>query len=126
MSASDNAREQAAIAAAAAADKHAEDIVAVDVSSHLALSDVFLVCTGKTARQVQAIVDHIMDSLQDAGTKPLHREGETLGEWVLLDYPEIVVHVQQPHTRETYRLERLWGDCPQLSLSAANAAQVTP
>ncbi|MFZ1670019.1 MAG: ribosome silencing factor [Candidatus Nanopelagicales bacterium] len=116
MTASQRAQEFAIAAAQAAADKLATDIVAIDVSSHLALSDVFVVCSASNERQVKAIVDNVEDRLLELGEKFLHREGERDGHWVLLDYPEIVVHVQLEQTRAFYRLEKLWNDCPALPL----------
>ena len=100
------------IAALAAADKLATNVVAIDVSSHLALSDVFVVCSAANDRQLHAIVDNVEDELRKRGQKPLHREGARDGNWVLLDYPDIVVHVLLAEARDFYRLERLWNDCP--------------
>lgn len=116
MTASKRAQEIAVAAAQAAADKLATDIVAIDVSSHLALSDVFVVCSAANERQVKAIVDNVEDRLLEMGEKFIHREGQRDGHWVLLDYPDIVVHVQLDQTRDFYRLERLWNDCPSLPL----------
>ncbi len=100
------------MAATAATDKLATDVVAIDVSSHLALSDVFVVCSANNDRQLSAIVDNVEDELRKIGQKPLHREGARDGNWILLDYPDIVVHVFLAEAREFYRLERLWNDCP--------------
>jgi len=116
VTASKRAQEIAVAAAQAAADKLATDIVAIDVSSHLALSDVFVVCSAANERQVKAIVDNVEDRLLEMGEKFIHREGQRDGHWVLLDYPDIVVHVQLDQTRDFYRLERLWNDCPSLPL----------
>lgn len=116
MTATAEAKELAVVAATAALDKLATDVVAIDVSSHLALSDVFVVCSAANERQVAAIVDNIEDELRDRGHKPLHREGGRDGTWTLLDYPEIVVHVFLAEAREFYRLERLWNDCPVIQI----------
>lgn len=116
MTASKRAQEIAFAAAQAASDKLATDIVAIDVSSHLALSDIFVVCSAANERQVKAIVDNVEGCLLELGEKFIHREGERDGHWVLLDYPDIVVHVQLAETRAFYRLERLWNDCPALPL----------
>lgn len=118
VSATAQAEELAVVAATAAQDKLATDVIAIDVSAHLALSDVFVVCSGANERQVAAIVDNVEDELRKRGHKPLHREGARDGNWILLDYPEIVVHVFLAEAREFYRLERLWNDCPRVELPA--------
>jgi len=106
----------AVAAARAASEKLAEDIVAIDVSNHLVLTDVFLLCSAQNDRAVRAVVDAIEEALAKLGAKPLRREGESEGRWVLLDYNEIVVHVQQTEERFHYALERLWRDCPTIAL----------
>ena len=100
------------IAAAAAADKLASDIIAYDVSDQLVITDAFLLCSAPNDRQVRAIVDEIEDKLRKAGAKPARREGEREGRWVLLDYLDVVIHVQHAEERVYYALERLWKDCP--------------
>jgi ribosome-associated protein len=114
VTATDSAIELARIAGYAAADKLATDIVLIDVSDRLAITDVFVIVTGSNERQVEAIVDSVEEKLRLAGTKPLRREGKRDGRWVLLDYTDIVVHVQHAEERVFYSLERLWKDCPQL------------
>ncbi|MCL2780834.1 MAG: ribosome silencing factor [Actinomycetia bacterium] len=118
MSATDAARELALLAADAAADKLGRDIVAIDVSERLALTDVFVIVTGNNERQVDAIVDNVEEKLRDAGAKPLRREGRRGGRWVLLDFADIVVHVQHAEERVFYQLDRLWRDCPAIALPA--------
>jgi ribosome-associated protein len=112
VTATDLARELALTAAAAAADKLATDIVLIDVSDRLAITDVFVIATGNSERQVEAIVDEVEARMRAAGAKPLRREGRRDDRWVLLDYAEIVVHVQHAEERAFYALERLWRDCP--------------
>jgi ribosome-associated protein len=114
MTATDTAIDLARIAGNAAADKLATDIVLIDVSDRLAITDVFVIVTGSNERQVEAIVDSVEEKLRLAGTKPLRREGKRDGRWVLLDYTDIVVHVQHAEERVFYSLERLWKDCPQI------------
>jgi len=114
MTATDTAIEYARIAGHAAADKLATDIVLIDVSDRLAITDVFVIVTGSNERQVEAIVDSVEEKLRLAGTKPLRREGKRDGRWVLLDYADIVVHVQHAEERVFYSLERLWKDCPRI------------
>ena len=112
MTATDTAVQLAQIAGRAASDKLATDIVLIDVSDRLAITDVFVIVTGNNERQVEAIVDEVEEKLRLAGHKPLRREGKRDGRWVLLDYSEIVVHVQHAEERVFYSLERLWRDCP--------------
>ncbi|MGW0805033.1 ribosome silencing factor [Nonomuraea sp. NPDC002799] len=117
MTASDRAVQLVRIAAEAAADKLADDILAYDVSEQLVITDAFLLCSATNDRQVRAIVDEIEDRLRiEADAKPARREGEREGRWVLLDYLDIVVHVQHEEDRTFYALERLWKDCPAIAL----------
>ncbi|RJL34522.1 ribosome silencing factor [Bailinhaonella thermotolerans] len=116
MSASERAVEMVTVAAEAAADKLADDIIAYDVSDQLVITDAFVLCSASNDRQVRAIVDEIEDRLRDIGAKPVRREGEREGRWVLLDYVDIVVHVQHEEDRTFYALERLWKDCPGIEL----------
>ncbi|MDQ7902923.1 ribosome silencing factor [Phytohabitans sp. ZYX-F-186] len=114
MSASERAREMALSAAQAAADKKAQDIVIIDVADQMVITDAFVLASAPNERQVQAIVDAIEDALASLPekAKPVRREGERAGRWVLLDYVDIVVHVQHTEEREFYALDRLWKDCP--------------
>ena len=114
MTATARAVELARIAAEAAAEKLAADIIAYDVSEQLVITDVFLLCSAANDRQVRAIVDNIEEKLRLAGARPVRREGERERRWVLLDYVDIVVHVQHNEEREFYALDRLWKDCPRV------------
>ncbi|MGN6781032.1 MAG: ribosome silencing factor [Marmoricola sp.] len=116
MTIADRPRELVDVAARAAADKLAEDIVAFDVSEQLVITDAFVLCSATNDRQVKAIVDEVEDKLREAGAKPIRREGERDGRWVLIDYGDIVVHVQHTEERAFYALERLWRDCPTIPL----------
>lgn len=118
MTATEHAVELVHAAARAAADKLATDLLAFDVSEQLAITDAFLLASGANDRQVKAIVDEIEDKLREIGAKPIRREGERDGRWVLIDYGEIVVHVQHTEERQFYALERLWRDCPAIELPA--------
>ena len=122
MSASDRAIELATAAAEAAEDKLATDVVALDVSEQLVITDVFLLASAPNDRQVKAIVDAIEEALLPLGAKPVRREGTREGRWVLLDYVDLVVHVQHSEEREYYSLERLWRDCPALPLPLAKTS----
>ncbi len=118
MAASERAIHLTQAAAQAAADKQATDLVAFDVSERLALTDVFLIATGSNERQVGAVVDAIEEALHREGAKVLRREGDREARWVLLDFGDIVVHVQHPEDRQLYSLERLWRDTPTVELGA--------
>ncbi|WP_182354012.1 ribosome silencing factor [Flaviflexus huanghaiensis] len=118
MTATAESVDLARLAVAAAFEKLATSAVAIDVSDRLVLTDVFVVASGETARQVRAIVDAIDEAMHKAGTERLRREGyEGEAHWVLVDYGDVVVHVQQDEDREYYALERLWGDCPMIDVS---------
>jgi ribosome-associated protein len=110
--ASERAVELGLAAAQAAADKLAHDILLLDVSAQLVITDVFLLASAPSDRQVLAVVDAVEEKLRELGAKPVRREGEKDGRWVLLDFAEIVVHVQHQEERVYYALERLWKDCP--------------
>jgi ribosome-associated protein len=114
--ATDRSLELAKTAAVAADDKLATTIAGIDVSEQLALTDVFVIVSASTDRQVGAIVDEVEDKLREKGAKPIRREGERDGRWVLLDFGDIVVHVQHDEERDFYELERLWKDCPEIDL----------
>jgi ribosome-associated protein len=117
VTASERANQLVQIAAEAAAEKLAENIIAYDVSDQLVITDAFVLCSAANDRQVRSIVDEIEKRLrEDAGAKPIRREGEREGRWVLLDYADIIVHVQHEEDRVYYALERLWKDCPAVPL----------
>jgi ribosome-associated protein len=122
VTATPRAIELTEIAALAAADKLAHDIVAYDVSDQLAITDAFLLCSGANDRQVRAILDEVELRLRQAGATLVRREGEREGRWVLLDYLDVVVHVQNKEERLYYALERIWKDCPTIPLPEAAAA----
>jgi ribosome-associated protein len=116
VTATARAVELARVAAEAAADKLATDIIAYDVSEQLVITDVFLLCSAANDRQVRAIIEEIEEKLRAAGARPVRREGERERRWVLLDYLDVVVHVQHQEERAFYALERLWKDCPRIEL----------
>ncbi len=116
MTATDHALTITRAAAQAAADKLATDLVALDVSEQLAITDVFLVVSASNERQVGAVVDGIEEALLKLQEKPARREGDRENRWVLLDYLDVVVHVQHVEERELYSLERLWRDCSRIEL----------
>lgn len=117
MTASERAAQLVRIAAEAAGDKLADDILAYDVSEQLVITDAFVLCSAPSDRQVRAIVDEVEKRLrEEADAKPVRREGEREGRWVLLDYADIIVHIQHEEDRMYYALERLWKDCPLVEL----------
>ena len=123
MSAPEESLDLARVAGQAAADKLADEVIGLDVSELVVITDVFLVCSGETERQVAAIVDGIEEALlTERRRKPLRREGERDARWVLLDYGDIVVHVQHAEDRAFYALERLWRDAPVIDLQIDRAA----
>ena len=104
-------------AVAAAEEKLARDIVALDLSNQGILADVFLIVTGANDPQLEAISTEIQMQLQKVGEKPIHREGTGgSSQWILLDYGDLIVHIQHPEVRHYYALERLWSDCPKIPL----------
>jgi ribosome-associated protein len=116
VTATTRAVELAGVAAEAAADKLATEIIAYDVSEQLVITDIFLLCSAANDRQVRAVVEEIENKLRMAGARPVRREGEREGRWVLLDYLDLVVHIQHAEERSYYALERLWKDCPRITL----------
>ena len=116
MVATQRALDLARAAAAAAQDKLATSVTAIDVSDQLALTDVFVVAAADNERQVSAIVDAVEERLHSLQAKPVRREGQREGRWVLLDFGDIVVHIQHEEERDFYALDRLWRDCPVIDL----------
>lgn len=121
MAATHDARELALVAANAASDKKASDVIVLDVSDQLVITDCFVIASAPNERQVGAIVDNVEEKMREAGTKPVRREGAREGRWVLLDFVDVVVHVQHADERAFYGLERLWKDCPRIEYDAAAA-----
>jgi ribosome-associated protein len=119
LTASARSVELAEAAVSAAADKLASDLVILDVSEQLVITDCFVLASAPNDRQVRSVVDAVEERLLQLGAKPVRREGERDGRWVLLDYVDIVVHVQHSEERAYYSLERLWKDCPELPLPDA-------
>src|SRR3984885_2391727 len=102
----------ATVAARAAASKLADEVVVIDVSGQLVITDCFVIASASNERQVNAIVDEVEEKMRRAGYKPARREGAREGRWTLLDYLDIVVHIQHQDERNFYALDRLWRDCP--------------
>jgi ribosome-associated protein len=121
VSATGEARELALVAANAAVDKKAHDVVVLDVSDQLVITDCFVIASAPNERNVSAIVDNVEEKMREAGRKPARREGAREGRWVLLDFVDVVVHVQHVEERSFYGLERLWKDCPRIPFEPAYA-----
>lgn len=116
MTATQHALDLTQAAAQAAVNKKGTDVVAFDVSERLAITDVFLIVTATNERQVGAVVDGIEEDLLKIGAKTIRREGDRENRWVLMDYLDLVVHVQHSEERALYSLERLWRDCPRVEI----------
>ena len=114
MPASKSVTELTQVAARAIADKFGTEMIAIDLSDQMVLSEVFLIATGANVRQVDAIADEVEEKLRLIGEKPARREGTD--EWILLDYSDLVVHIQSADLRRYYMLDRLWNDCPTIEL----------
>lgn len=125
MTATENGREMAQIAAVAADAKGGDDIVALDVSEPLPLVDIFLLVTGRNERNVAAIADEVEEKLLEHGHKRVRREGRQESRWVLLDFGDLVVHVFHEEERVYYGLERLWKDCPVVPIELPTPANAT-
>jgi len=115
-------RDVALAAARAAAEKQGERIVVLDVRELIVITDYFVIVSAGSERQARTIVEEVERSLRDLGVKPLRREGESEGLWVLLDYVDVVVHVFRAEERDFYDLERLWGDAPRVEWDAPSEA----
>lgn len=115
-------RDVAIAAARAAAEKQATDIVVLDVSEIIVITDLFVICSAATQRQIRTVIDAVEEALRGLGVKPLRREGEPEAGWWLLDYVDVVVHVFGEEERAYYDLERLWSDAPQVEWEASDAA----
>ena len=118
-----NSHELAVIAAEAASDKKATDIVVINVAELLVVTDFFVIATGNTGIQVRAVADEVEEQLRArGGVKPIGREGAAEAKWLLLDYGDLVVHVFLAETREFYDLERLWADVARVSWADSASA----
>lgn len=124
MSASNDAIAMATVAALAADEKLATDVVVLDVSEHLVITDCFVIASADNERQVNSVVENIEDKLREAGHKPVRREGTREGRWALLDYVDVVIHVQHTDERNFYALDRLWKDCPVVAVEGIEPRQL--
>ncbi len=118
--------EYALLAAEAALDKKAEDVVILDVAPVIVITDYFVIATGANDRQVKTIADEVEARLEAAGLKVRGREGEAERQWVLIDFGDLVVHVFQPEMRDFYRIEKLWGDVERLPIPETLAEAAAP
>jgi ribosome-associated protein len=119
VTATTEAIDMATVVARAAASKLADDVVVIDVSDQLVITDCFVIASASNERQVNAIVDEVEEKMREAGYKPARREGTREGRWTLLDYVDIVVHIQHQDERDFYALDRLWRDCPLLTVDVS-------
>jgi ribosome-associated protein len=123
VTATPRAVELALVAAQAAADKVARDIVVIDVSDRLVITDCFVVCSAPNERQVGSVVEEVERQMHENGAKAVRREGEREARWVLVDFADVVVHVQHEEERALYGLERLWKDCPTIPFADRDASE---
>jgi len=121
-----DSREKSLRAAQAALDKKASGLIIFKIRDLTTVADYFVICSADSQRQVQAIRDHIDDTLSQLGCRPFSTEGEDIGRWVLMDYSDIVVHIFKEDVRSFYALERLWGDAPRLDLKRELRAGFEP
>ena len=119
--ATDEAISDARVAGDAIADKKGEDVLILDLSQLLVVTDVFVIASGASTRHVKALASDAEDALREVGRKPIRREGTDHGEWVLLDYGDLVLHLFDAETREYYDLERLWADAPRIEFEPSSA-----
>lgn len=112
----------AGVAARAAAEKKARDVVVLDVGDLVSITDHFVICSGASERQVKTIAEEVVRQLKERGCRPLRREGEREARWILIDYGDLIVHVFGDEAREYYDLERLWKDAPRVAVEGAEEA----
>jgi len=126
MSATEEAIHMASVAARAAASKLADDVVVIDVSGQLVITDCFVIASASNERLLNAIVDGVEEEMRLAGYKPARREGAREGRWTLMDYLDIVVHIQHQDDRDYYALDRLWRDCPVVEVDLSVNSEGAP
>lgn len=119
--ATDEAISAARVAGDAMADKKGENVLILDLSQLLVVTDIFVIASGTSTRHVKSLASDAEDALREIGRKPIRREGTDHGEWVLLDYGDLVLHVFDAETREYYDLERLWADAPRIEFEPSSA-----
>ena len=110
-----DAKEKALLCAGIAGAKKAHDLVIIKVQEVSSFADYFIICSGTSTRQVQAIAEHVEAGMKERGVRPLGVEGARTGRWVLLDYADVIMHVFHQTEREFYDLERLWSECPRIA-----------
>jgi len=116
-------RDVALAAARAAAEKQGDRIAVLDVRELIVITDYFVIASASSERQARTIMEEVERSLRDLGVKPLRREGQTEGIWILLDYVDVVVHVFREEERDFYDLERLWGDAPRVEWESTESSE---
>lgn len=110
------------LAAAAAEEKNAQELVVLDLSGISSVTDCFIICSGSSDRNIKAISDNVKEKLKEAGTRPLGIEGHREGTWILMDYVDFVLHIFHREKRLEFAIEDLWKDAKRLSLSPAVAS----
>jgi ribosome-associated protein len=121
-----DSRRLAATAAQAASSKQGEAIIVIDVRELITITDYFVICSGASERQVDAIADEVVKELKGLSVRPVRREGESGAGWQLIDFVDLVVHVFSEEAREFYRLETLWADAPVVDWERGGGVLRTP
>jgi ribosome-associated protein len=120
-----NSLESAQRCAGAAENKKAIEILILDLRILSSVCDYFVICSGSTSTQVDAIGDGIGQDLAQAGIRPLRVEGATDAHWILMDYGDVVVHIFDEQARVYYSLEKLWGDAPRIPVAVSSSSSVS-
>jgi len=109
-------KEQVLLCVNASLKKKAKNLIILNVKEYSSFADYFIICSGTSDRQVQAITASIQENLKEYGIMPLGIEGEKLGRWVLMDYEDVIIHIFYEPVREFYDIERLWSDAPRMEV----------
>jgi ribosome-associated protein len=120
LTATDEAIHAARAAADAIADKKGENVQLLDLSQLLVVTDIFVIASGTSTRHVKTLASDAEDALREVDRKPIRREGTDHGEWILLDYGDVIIHLFDSETREYYDLERLWADAPRIAFEPSS------
>ena len=115
-------RKKVILCAQEALERKAKDLVILNVGKLTSFTDYFVICSGRSSRQVQTIAENVVNKLGEVGVHPLHVEGRREGHWVLIDYGDLVVHIFFEPIRSIYDLESLWSDAEQVPITGSPAA----
>ena len=121
-----DARTKALFCARQAINYKAQDLVLLDVAEISSFADYFIICSGRSSRQVQGLADHLEESLKEVGIRPLGIEGRREGHWILMDYGDVIIHIFYEPTRHVYELESLWSEAKPVDLTREGIADWAP